>query len=459
MQNEELRERAISIANPPSHFQLIIEDHSEEGKASFCWKNNEEAIVVELDSEGNLIELIIELEEVLENVLSVEEKQNIAEQFLLHHYPNALEDLVFDKSKSIDNNVRFYYYQFAYDLPLAHPGSYIDIDNSGKVVEFAYRGIKEIPEMPTQLITKEKLIERIKNNVTFNLKIENVSKESFTVEESGLRLVYSIFPLSDYDAYDLEPKSIEHFEEDENIVFSKVEPVDIQSNLSLEELIGINDEYEKIREVEMDGEIGLVWQNKNYVEEDSDLTWNSYFEGRLKEPVKARISRETGKLNSFIWLEDRDGSLSLSEEECYEIAKSFLQQVNPKYYQYLYFEDCDENTDSTRFIFNFQLHNGEGTLIDEILNISINWTTGFVEYYSGPRIDLEQIDKVSTVPKITLEEAKDIFMEQLDFDLVWEMDFDEEKESYKLVYKLCDKNTRTEIRYIDAITGAVITWK
>lgn len=72
---------------------------------------------------------------------------------------------------------------------------------------------------------------------------------------------------------------------------------------------------------------------------------------------------------------------------------------------------------------------------------------------------MEQLRQIPTEPVISKEEAKKIFLSHLNFELAWDKDYDEETESNILVYQACDKYTRTPIRYIDAMTGVVITAK
>lgn len=68
------------------------------------------------------------------NPLTVEEKQAIAEQYLLQHYPDALQHLTYHRAKELEhcNCTRFYYEQLVMDIPLSHAGSYIDVNGEEK---------------------------------------------------------------------------------------------------------------------------------------------------------------------------------------------------------------------------------------------------------------------------------------------------------------------------------------
>ncbi len=154
MLKEELKKRAISLIPIPANFQPVIEEYTE-GKAMFSWTNEEqdEGITINLDLAGNLTSLSIDKNDEHPDTipLNLDEQKERAEQFLLSHYPNALNDLTFYKSKKLTRVHRFYYEQIVMDLPLEYAGCFIDIDPLGNIVEFTYNGVKQIPEIPTHV--------------------------------------------------------------------------------------------------------------------------------------------------------------------------------------------------------------------------------------------------------------------------------------------------------------------
>lgn len=174
------------------------------------------------------------------------------------------------------------------------------------------------------------------------------------------------------------------------------------------------------------------------------------------------ISKETGKLRSFIWFAERNGDLDLTREECYQIAIEFLQKVVPEYYQYLKVNVQDaeeEEEDRTKESFIFSMFNGEIPVQSEVLIVTVNTNTGLIDHYSGPSIETEQLKELPKEPVLSKSEAYEIFFNHLDFELAWKKDYEKEEDEYHLVYEACDKYTKTSIRYIDAITGDVITSK
>lgn len=476
MIKEQLKERARTLVQLPDHFQPFIEEYFEgengEGEAMFSWtdEQQDEGISITIDLAGNLTSLSIELNKnnTVRVSLKESELKEQAEQFLRSHYPHALQDLTYYQTKKLTETYRFYYEQIVMDLPLAHAGCYIDVEPSGEIVNFKYYGLRPEPIIPKALIAKEKLIEHVQNRLDFQLSITNLDSVIYDVAEGGLRLVYDLELFMKYKADVVEPTLTIIHEEDEDVP-EKYVPLPspltvIRKDVSVEEIIGITGEMEVIREVDWGKETGIVWRDREWKMEENDLSMNSFFQSHNEDTVKAFISKKTGKVRSFVWFKDRSGDLCLNREECYQKAIDFLQMIIPNYYQYLQLivHDIDVELDDTRLkeAFTFHVHNGHGIPIYlERVIVTVNRQTRQIDYYSGPSFDFEQLRHISSEPVISKKEAHDIFLRSLDFQLVWNKNYDDKEEYDSLVYQACDRHTRKSIRYIDAITGAVITEK
>lgn len=474
MLREELKKRAISMVQLPSHFQPLIEEYIEqengEGEAMFSWTNEDqdEGITINLDFSGNLTSLSIDNKDENSGVipLKIEEKREREDLFLLSHYPEALKNLTHYKTRTLTYADRFYYEQLVMDLPLEHAGCYIDIDHAGNIVNFTYEGVKWIPDIPKMLISKEKLAEHVQNRLNFQLTIANLHTATHDVAEDGLRLVYEPEQFSmKYRADVLKPTlTIIHDEDDPQTYALLPSPssTTVRKDLSIEDIIGITEKIEVIREVDMGEETGIVWRERDWEMKESDLSINGFFKTQSEDTVKAFISKRTGKVRSFVWFNDRVGDLRLSREACYQKANAFLQMIVPDYYQYLQMivheneEDADDS--SMKESFTFHMHNSNGIPIQlELVMVVVNRQTGQVDYYSGPSFDMEQLSQIHVEPVISKKEASEILINHLDFELAWNKDYDSETESYILVYQACDRHSRTSIGYIDAMTGAVIS--
>ncbi|MEQ6353308.1 YcdB/YcdC domain-containing protein [Lysinibacillus sp. M3] len=196
MQKAELKRRALSIVPLPSHYELIIEEYSEDGRVMFSWANEQqdESMTVELDCTGHLVYLSIEANDTVPEAvtLSIEEKRRSAEQFLLSHYPEALKDLTLSQKKKLSRVERFSFEQFVMDVPLAQAGCFIDVDALGNIVKFRYNGVKMSPEIPLKLVSKENLMEYVRNTLSLQLVITKLSRDVYNVKKEGLHLVYEV---------------------------------------------------------------------------------------------------------------------------------------------------------------------------------------------------------------------------------------------------------------------------
>lgn len=470
MLKEELEKTALSIVEVPLDFRKIIENYTED-EAYFSWIDKEEekgVIGVKLDTEGRLTYMTIDMQKEDKNTkssLTVEKKQAIAEQYLLHHYPDALQHFTYYYAKELEhcNCTRFYYEQLVMEIPLRHGGSYIDVNDEGEVILFNYKGVKSVPHIPGQLIPKEKLTEHVLDHLQFELVIDQMHKAVHDVEEDSLRLVYCPQPLfMKYKAEELTPKlTVEQEETTPEITrpLPSLAPIE-RTEQSREEIIGITDKMEIIREVDLGDELGIVWRERDWKPDEGDLSFEAYFKEHTEETVKAFLSKETGNVRSFLWFHKRTGSLQLSREACFEKACRFLQQIIPEFLPYLQYivPQSDENRkNETKEFFSFKLVSEQGIFIQsELISIAVNRNTGQVDQYSGPRIDVQQLQALPNEPIISTKQAFELFKEHLDFKLVWDKEYENEEEIYKLVYKACGRYTKTDIQAIDAITGGVI---
>jgi hypothetical protein len=400
MRKEELKARALEIVEVPADFEVFIEDFVEDGngagEAVFNWMNEEEdsGITLNLDSEGNLTGLRIDLNpvSVADEPMLLTEKRECAEQFLLEHYPGALKCFTYESSKKLTHSDRFYYKQLVMGLPLDRSGCHIEVDDNGKIVAFTYAGVKPLPVIPADIIPIERLREDVQNKLDFELVITDVSRLILDVEEEGLRLVYElVYGDETYKADEMQP-TFKYEREEETPESYRVLPATElkEEHDTNEKIIGITTEMKIIREVDMGDERGVVWRDRDWMVPEQGVKMDDFFKQQTEATVKAFISKATGKVLRFAWFHERNGSLSLNRNECFEIAVTFLQNVTPGFYPYLQQIIRDEDDEpSEKESFVFSIHNGHGVMVrSEIVMVAVNCSTGLVDYYSGPSIDL-----------------------------------------------------------------------
>ncbi|MFJ7953183.1 YcdB/YcdC domain-containing protein [Lysinibacillus sp. NPDC096418] len=473
MLKAKMRQHALSFIQLPNHFKPFLEEYFEgengEGEVMFSWTDEaqDEGITIKLDYSGNLTSLSINIKEYNSEIvpLNFEEKRERVERFLLSHYPDALKNFTFYSIKKLTRTERFYYEQVVMDLPLGNAGCYIDINSLGTIVGFTYYGVKPIPNIPSTLISKIALREHVQNSLNLKLEITNFCTSTYNVKEDGFRLVYGIDSLFQYKADTLQPTlTIIHDEhEPERYISLPAFSNKLEFNgLSNEEIIGIMDEMEIIREVDMGEEMGIVWRDPDWKMDEKDISMDGFFKRQTEDTVKAFISKKTAKVRSFMWFKERNGNLQLSREACYQKAITFLQNAVPEYYQYLQLivvEHEEEDDTSLKEVFRFHMHNGQNIPIHNFVVVNVNRTTGLIDNFSGPSFDVEELKRLPVKPTISKKDASEMFFNQVDFELAWNRNYDDETESYTLVYRACDRQTRKPIRYIDGITGVAISYK
>lgn len=460
----QLKKRAVSLIEIPPNYQVKIEDYAEDG-AMFAWINEGEdkGITIQLDQEGNLISLRMDAEDSLmeDEHLELEKRRDRAEQFLREHYAQALEMFTLFKTSQIRDRIcRFEYKQLVMDLPLSSTGCMIDVAADGTIVNFSYKEPSKMPEIPQSMIEKSILIEHVRSRVSVDLSIVKLYKSIYDVKENEARLVYVIEPhFMKYKAEAATPiLAIDDVEEEKETLRPLIAPIMATEKPSIEEVIGITDEMEVLREVDMGSEKGIVWRERGWQGKEQDLSIQGFFERQTSETVKAIVSAKTGRLRSFIWFKEREGNFQLGEQECLQKALDLLALLIPNPHQHLkqIVHEGDEGTDE-KCSFHFQFTNKNGVpVFSEVISVAVNRKTGLIDLYNGPGIEIEEINQISAEPVISKEEAKEIFLNHLDFKLSWDQDYDEKGHPDYLVYEACDRDSLTSIRFIDAMTGTVI---
>ncbi|MGY3715913.1 YcdB/YcdC domain-containing protein [Sutcliffiella cohnii] len=337
--SEDILKRAKSLIQIPSHWSLIIEDYCQPNESAgytlLSWADEEqnEGISMQLDPKGRLTKLSQERKEEKTDTkpLSDVDIKIIAEQFLLSHYPDALRALTLNVNEKLENKYRFEYVQFVMNLPLPNSGCFIEVSSTGDILEFHYYGVKKEPATPTNFISKEQGLTEIKRTLDFNLVLSTIYAHTYNVKEQGLQLIYEPNPsVLNYRADVFPPTlTINHEEEIPPQYVTLPQQANLNENKkwSIVELIGITDEMEVIREVDMGEEKGVVWQDRNWEEKDRDRTVEGFISRQTEGTVKAIISKNCGKLNSFIWFKERSGNLSLNREQCLQKAIEFIQKT------------------------------------------------------------------------------------------------------------------------------------
>ncbi len=188
---------------------------------------------------------------------------------------------------------------------------------------------------------------------------------------------------------------------------------------------------------------------------DGTVYWTFRWSGEQKGNVEATFS-EDGVLASYyawVYTESYDDSLAnYTHEQAKEIAKAFMQKVNPQVYPYLLEDTPDgENRNSRTAFFVFREYQNEIPTFANTVSVTVDKYHGIVRnYQSSKRIE----GFLGTDVKLTEEEAKDRYLHNIGICMEYRMYYDYQTKTYKVfpVYSLKDITGKA----ICAVTGEMI---
>lgn len=460
----ELQRQAQKVIDISESYRLIIREPytHDDGGALFVWEHEEELgrIAINVDADGKLTRISVDRESSKTDAPALDHRQlqNIAENFFLFHYPDALDIFGFHRSETTKKGIRFYFAQFSAGLPLDRTGCFVDVSFAGEVLVFMYFGAKPVPPWPAAIISKEKLLADARNRVELSLKLIYLSSDIYDVAESGPRLVYEISPpYLWYKADEVNPELLFEVEEEIPVILEAHSAGHIAAanpTRSLEQSIGIDENMQLIRESESELETVKVWRSRDFKNEVSDLAFTGFIHNQSKNTVKASVSRKDGTLTGLIWFLKREGDQKLSRMDCYQISVDFLRSVMPYDVKRMYciIEDNDNEHPSLE-TFNFKICHRQLVLANDTVTVTVNRTIGKIEYYSGPSFELALLDEIYAIPAVRKEEAFKIYWSLLDFKLAW-TEWDDSEEL--LIYESFNRMNGNAIHFIDAQNGTAI---
>lgn len=469
-----LRMRAETIGAVPEGYVITIEEYEpstgrDEPAAMFVWTlpGTDNGITVELGEHGDLLHYSNDTEKPLgasKEVLSTEKQRRRALRFVTELYPDALDRFVPVRDSSPPGGSQLFEYgQMAMDLPLPRSGFRVRIAEDGTVTGFRYFGSQQEPAVPAALVPKEKLLERLAASTDFRLELSLVTEHEAAPFREKLRLVYRPHPfVSSFEADARKAGESESLTE-ESEQEDEIEPAWEEAAVPADEPAAASGpdvlrwaghdpgQYELIREAEIDGKTGFVWRRTDYtpapgVQDDPSV--HSFFHSRNEQTIKAMLEPGSGRLVSFMRFDKAAGPLSLSREECRDIAVRLINRAAPGLLPYLRLKTDDSREDCDTELFEFRLQIGGVQLETERIRICINKTTGQPEQLAG----------FDPAPRISVADAKNIYMDSVDLQPEWATDYSDSapERRYKLTYRLVHRLTGRQVRLIDANSGELL---
>lgn len=188
---------------------------------------------------------------------------------------------------------------------------------------------------------------------------------------------------------------------------------------------------------------------------DGTVYWTFRWSGEQKGNVEATFS-EDGVLASYyawVYTESYDDSLAnYTHDDAKNIAKEFVQQVNPQVYPNLLEDTPDgENRDSRTAFFTFREYRNGIPSFANTVSVTVDKYHGIVRnYQSTKRIE----DFLESETKLTEDEAKELYLRDIGIRMEYRMYYDYRTKTYKVfpVYSLKD----TTGKAICAVTGEMI---
>ncbi|MDQ0231376.1 YcdB/YcdC domain-containing protein [Metabacillus malikii] len=471
MQLVHLRGLAVNIGSVTEEYLIEIEDFREEsGVAFFCWRHKKDedlTIIVEVDLDGNLLHLYDskQEEQTAHAHLSEDKLKDLALSFVNKHYPEATTLFQFEKWESLKSgSYRLTYSQQELGITLPFTGFHLTISPSGMITDFRYDGEAVKVKMPESIIPATTLNEKLNHDVKADLQIIKNSKDLYINGDDCYRLVYNLeikhneytaegYPI--HNDYDPEEENLAETEKTENLLQPK-------RSSDIYTLIGFDKtKFTKIREQDLGDEIATVWRENNVNIEANlnNFSMEAFFSRRNDGTIKMKHHRKTGLLTGVYSFLERSGPHQLSYDEGRIRADQLLFHLNPdanKFFRFVV-QEVEYEDSQTHYHYEYRLYIDDFPVTFGTARISVNRTTGTIDHFMAPDIDLCDIKDIKTKPTITKADAINIYKKHLTLNLEWTQEYEDNHPAfYQLNYKTKFITELGEGAYIDAHTGEII---
>lgn len=457
---EQLFKLAEKYANVPDNYELELEDYQKDGIASFMWQgeSKDEGVFIRLDERGRLDDFA--KSPTKEGpAISEEKKLEMAEQLLREQYPESLSYYTLVEQKKKEASTSFEYAQMVGGLPLDGYYCRIEVTDPGEIISFTYTGYMEIPpEIPKELYPMEHILHALYEG-EWSLCAESFNKKYAAVAESGIYAIYESELLRQaYDAVTGRP-IFDHDDEPQRKyeAFPQVEALSKKD--TVEEIIGINEEWERFEDGSMCSDEGYEefnWRPINW-RGSSGKSYEHFMKQKFENRMKAKLDKRTKRLDSFISFVELEGEPRLTEEECLQIGAQFIQTYYQEFTPYLQVEvkgegDIEEN----RAFFRFVIQKNGFLVENEFFHMSISKITGAILMFMSPNIALEDIEKFE--PKAIQSIKALLPLKDLKVQLEWDKVYgetEEDEDKLRLIYRIRTSNGAF-VNGVNAETGEII---
>jgi len=392
MLKEQLLKIAQTFADAPANYELEVEDY-QESFAYFMWKGEtkDDGVFVRLNAEGRLDDFA-KSPTMDGPTITEEEKRAIAEQMLYEQYPEARPYYTVVEEKQQDQKTSFHFKQSVGGMPLDGYRCSVSVTNAGEVISFSYSGYTENPPvMPEKLYEPARLLEALQDG-EWTLSAEYLDAKYYSVSQTAIYPIYECRLLTQiYDAVTGAPLFDDEDKKRAYEPFPHVQAV--AKKASVEEIVGLTEEWELFEEVSMDKEYEhLNWRPKDW-QPPEKKSLEQYVKRSFEQRVNAKLDPTTKQLRSFIWFSDIDGEPQLSEEACLRIAAQFVQTYYPAYVPYLQVEvKTADDIEEKRAFFRFVVQKHNLVVENQFFHVCVSKITGQMLMFLSPDILVEEIE-------------------------------------------------------------------
>lgn len=167
------------------------------------------------------------------------------------------------------------------------------------------------------------------------------------------------------------------------------------------------------------------------------------------------VSVETdGDILYYYYYEDKQYTIlaKIDYKDAKASADAFLKQVVPEYDEYLVLKEVSAPSKDNAYTFTYDLMKNGIKVLGETVSVSVDKQTGKVVSFSGISYE-ENRTYSSKEPKVSLEEAEALYLDQIGLDLIYQTWYDYEKDQQNsfLAYDI----DNPEYKGINASTGEI----
>ncbi|PEF45950.1 DUF4901 domain-containing protein [Bacillus anthracis] len=483
--DKERKEQVAHIIEIPDDYRLVVDDQEgvDDPYHLLWWEHRadeERTIQITLNRHtGNLIDFRIEDEKAFssgEETIEDNKAREIANTFLKKYTKEGSEFYTYVTVKDDwHGSKEVNYMQEVNGYPLPNTGCVVRVHSSGNVMNFHYKGQKEIekkPLWPSKIVEENIVLENLKARKNMRLVFVDLTHSSCEYENGGevkgYHLVYEPEPSRAFidastgkDLY-----GPEHYKLPPTVLVDK--PLKSSQKKDVFDLF----DWDKGKFIKLDEKVDgdevrikfvLKEELQKEIEEKDSYLMDEFYKKHIPmlkydEFVVITLDKETNQLLScLMWKGEQERKTTLSREQCLDKALQFLEHIIPNATKYVQLWDNYEEEEGIER-FSFSIYVNDIYVERKYIMININAENGAVMHYSGESSKfIKELLTYETTPKVTKEKALEIYREAIQVKLEWH---DVEETVYQLLYKqTTDENYKEffdgsrEIRYIDAHTG------